>query len=140
MAVLNARIDLPLDEWAPRVARTAVTPILVGWGFTDRGWLEAASVVVSELVTNAVRHGGGCLELTAECRDQRVTITAADGSAVLPERREPDAKGGRGIIIIEMLAERWGVDSHHGGKHVWVRLAPHPARADLGSSPDRPPA
>lgn len=134
MATLKAKIDLPLDEWAPRVARHALHPILVGWGFRDSDWLDAAGMVVSELVANAVRHGGGCLELTAECDDRQVTVCAADGSAVLPERRDPHTEGGRGIMIIELLAQEWGVESHHGGKRVWVRLAEHPRDGAAGAT------
>lgn len=132
MATLTASIDLPLDEWAPRLARQALRPILISWGFTDRGWLDSAELVVSELVTDAVRHGGGCLELHADCHNQQVTLTAADGSAVIPERRDPSNHGGRGIMIIEMLAERWGVETSQDGKRVWVRLEPHPRNASAG--------
>jgi hypothetical protein len=45
-----------------------------------------------------------------------------------PRRRdEPDADGGRGVLIIEALSSGWGVHDHHGGKRVWVQLRPHPA-------------
>lgn len=140
VATLTASIDLPLDAWAPRLARKALRPILTGWGFTDPGWLDSAEIVVSELVTNALRHGGGCLELLAECHDQRVTLTAADGSAILPERRDPSNDGGRGIMIIEMIAEQWGVNTHHEGKRVWVHLAPHPqSHSPDGTEPEHLP-
>lgn len=120
MAGLNTSIDLPLGEAAPRVARAALRAVLIGWGFADPGWLERAGLVVTELVSNAVRHGGGCLELLVAEHGGRVTVSAADGSGVLPRRSESD--GGRGLILIEAMAEAWGVEDYQGGKRVWVRL------------------
>jgi anti-sigma regulatory factor (Ser/Thr protein kinase) len=81
-------------------------------------------VVVSELVTNAVLHGGGCVELNLAAHDERVVIAVADGSAVVPRRRDPDQAGGRGLRLIEALAVGWGVHDHEGGKRVWVEMAP----------------
>ena len=126
MSALTARFDVPLDRNAPRAARHAATAVLSGWGYRDEIWLDAAAVVVSELVTNAVNHGGGCVEVRLESHEQRVTVFVADGSSVVPRRREPDDRGGRGIALIEAMAARWGVQDHEGGKQVWVDLAPCP--------------
>lgn len=122
MADLTAHIDLPLGEEAPRAARHALRPILQGWGLADEDFLDAAAIVVGELVANAVRHGGGCLELQLSLHNGQVTVSAADGSAVVPRRREADIDGGRGIAMIEALSHSWGVENHNGGKRVWVRL------------------
>jgi len=122
---LTARFDLPLGPQALGVARHAVRPMLHGWGFRDSDWLNDAELVVSELVGNAVRHGGGCLSVDLQAHQEHVTVGAADGSAVVPRRREAD-EGGRGLLIIEALSTRWGVHDHQGGKRVWVQLRPHP--------------
>ena len=106
MSVLTAHLDVPLDRGAPGMARRAVTTVLTGWGFRDEEWLDGAAVVVSELVTNAVRHGGGCLALHVEAHGPDVTLSVADGSSVVPRRREPDGSGGRGIMLIDALAVR----------------------------------
>jgi anti-sigma regulatory factor (Ser/Thr protein kinase) len=128
MSELTAHVDLPLNETASAVARRSVQTTLFAWGFDDPAWLDAATLVVSELVGNAVRHGGGCLALELHAHEEHVTISAADGSAVIPSRRDdPDGDGGRGLAIIEALSQRWGVEDHHGGKRVWVLLAPHPS-------------
>lgn len=58
MGERTAHFDLPLGPQAPAAARHAVTAVPGGWGFSDRTWLHDAAVVVSELVSNAVRHGG----------------------------------------------------------------------------------
>lgn len=125
MAELTARIDLPLfDGSAAAAARKAVRPILQSWNCTDEDWLFDAGLIVTELVTNAIRHGGGGLELMLTMHERSVTVSVADGSAVLPERHEPDADadGGRGLLLIEALGAAWGVEDHQGGKRVWVRL------------------
>jgi anti-sigma regulatory factor (Ser/Thr protein kinase) len=127
MSVLTARFDLPLAVKAPAVARQALESVLVGWGFDDQQWIGWALVVVSELVSNAVRHGGGCVAIDVSSHGRRVVIGAADGSAVVPRLRQVDDSGGRGLRMIEALTARWGVDDHEGGKRVWVELRPYPS-------------
>ncbi|HWS32921.1 MAG TPA: ATP-binding protein [Actinoplanes sp.] len=126
MSELTAHLDVPLDRRAPASSRHAAVAVLTGWGFRDADWLDAAAVVVSELVTNAVRHGGGCLSLQMEAHDGRVVVAVADGSAVVPRRRDPDGAGGRGIALIEALSLGWSVQNHQGGKRVRVLLKPCP--------------
>jgi len=133
MSQLSARLDLPVNRPdAPRYARRAARMMLAGWGFQDPRWLDDAELVVSELVTNAVRHGGGLIELRLEAHDEAILVSAADGSSVVPRRRAPDGgprdDGGRGIAIIEEFAQDWGVENHEGGKRVWVRLAAPPTQ------------
>ncbi|MET8908213.1 ATP-binding protein [Micromonospora sp. NPDC004551] len=125
MTQLTAQLDLPPGVHAPAVARRRLTGVLLGWGFRDEVWLEQAALIVSELVTNAVRHGGGCLSLAAEAHDTRVLLSVADGSSVAPRQRTPDDNGGRGLPVIEALSAQWGVREHQGGKQVWVELAPY---------------
>lgn len=127
MSELSARFDLPLGPEAARAARHATRTVLHSWGYCHRAWLDHAEIVVSELVSNAVKHGGGCLSLDLQAHEEHVTVAAADGSAVVPRRRdEPDSDGGRGVLIIEALSTRWGVHDHQGGKRVWIQLRPHP--------------
>ena len=126
MSALTAHLDVPLDRDAPATARRAVATVLSGWGFRDTEWLDGASVVVSELVTNAVRHGGGCVSLQLEAYGEHVIVSVADGSSVVPRRRDPDSSGGRGILLIEALSAGWSVENHEGGKRVRVELPPCP--------------
>ncbi len=126
MSELTAQLDLPLGVDAPAAARHAIMAVLGGWGFRDERWLAAAAVVVSELVTNAVRHGGGAVAFTVESHDEQVVLCVADGSSVVPRHRDPDDVGGRGLAVIEALSTGWGVRDHQGGKQVWVRLKPYP--------------
>jgi len=93
--------------------------------------------VVSELVSNAVRHGGGAVAFTVEAHDGRVMLCVADGSAVVPSHRDPDEAGGRGLTVIEALAAQWGVRDHQGGKQVWVQLEPYPGPLPAPAGTDR---
>lgn len=126
MSTLTAHFDLPLDEAAPGWARGVVSSVLGGWGLRDPEWGDAAMAVVSELVTNAVRHGGGQIVLDLEAHGPQVTISVADGSSVVPTPRPPDGSGGLGLRIIEALTTRWYVLSHEGGKKVRAELRPCP--------------
>ncbi|WP_092545857.1 ATP-binding protein [Actinoplanes derwentensis] len=139
MSELTAHLDVPLDRGAPGSARRAATAVLTGWGFRDEDWLDAAAVVVSELVTNAVRHGGGCLELQLEAHDATVVVSVADGSAVVPRRRDPDGIGGRGIALIEALSAGWSVQNYQGGKRVRVELLACPGAGSDGEPAGRRP-
>ncbi|HEU5107758.1 MAG TPA: ATP-binding protein [Micromonosporaceae bacterium] len=138
MSELTATLDLPLGAEAPAAARRVVSAVLFGWGFREENWTHAATVVVSELVTNAVQHGGGCVALTVESHDGRVLLRVADGSSVVPRPRDPDETGGRGLAVIEALSTGWGVDDYQGGKRVWVELESYPGRpqGSAGSARD----
>ena len=136
MSELTARLDVPLGVYAPSTARHALVAVLQGWGYYDEEWLEAAALVTSELITNAVQHGGGCVDFSVESHEGRVVVSVADGSSVVPRRRDPDGIGGRGIAVIEAVSTRWGVHDHEGGKRVWVELTTHPGAraAQMGSA------
>ena len=83
--------------------------------------------MTSELVTNAVRHGEPPVGLHVACAHDRVYISVSDSSPAEPRRtgRDHDALGGRGMDIVEALADAWGVRQHPGdGKDIWVTLPP----------------
>lgn len=126
MSELNATLDLPLGPGAPTAARRTVRQMLIAWRFTDPAWLDDAEVIAAELVTNAVRHGGGLVEVALEAHEAQVLVKVSDGSSVIPRRREPDGQGGFGLRLIEAFGDGWGVIDHQGGKQVWVRLRPVP--------------
>lgn len=128
MGALTGRFDLPPHHTSPTAARHAIRSVLSAWGYHHSEWTDRVMVVVSELVSNAIRHGGGCVGVDLHARETNVVISVADGSSVLPRRRHP-ASGepdGRGILLIETLAAAWGVAKHHGGKRVWARFTPYP--------------
>jgi anti-sigma regulatory factor (Ser/Thr protein kinase) len=134
MSTLTATVDLrPVPASVP-VARHLVLDLLGAWRSPhDAG---DAALLVTELVANVVDHVGGdeTFALELDLSDGWLRIGVIDGSAVRPVARELEAGAsrGRGLLLVESLADRWGVDDHHGGKRVWFELAPvHDAREDL---------
>lgn len=90
--------------------------------------LDDALLLISELVTNAVLHGGPPILLGIECDGDVLRVRVRDGSPVVPSPRQagPDAEGGRGMTLVELLTNTWGVtpvaDEHGAGKQVWFEL------------------
>jgi anti-sigma regulatory factor (Ser/Thr protein kinase) len=84
-----------------------------------------AALVVSELVTNALRHGEGrtVLRATLTATEVQVSVTdSGDGEPrILPS--EPGRIGGLGLIVVDRVSAEWGVAPFPGGKTVWALLA-----------------
>ncbi|MFJ1604783.1 ATP-binding protein [Streptomyces sp. NPDC088253] len=112
-----------------RLARRLVANRMDVWGFAyDSEASEDVSLVVAELAANAVRHGnvrGRSFRVRLVLRDGVVRVEVADGRTErLPVLREPDGEGGRGLVLVAALAERWGVEPRIGMayKVVWAEL------------------
>jgi anti-sigma regulatory factor (Ser/Thr protein kinase) len=94
--------------------------------------VDAVTLVVSELVGNAIRHTAATedaeLDISWAVGDQEVYVCVGDPSDELPRRKFPDAEstGGRGLTIVEALSKDWGADPTPSGKRVWARV---PVRA-----------
>ncbi|WP_245996694.1 ATP-binding protein [Streptomyces armeniacus] len=115
---------LPRTGQSAEAARDLVRTALSAWGLD--GLADAAAVLVSELVGNAVEHTASRrvrVTVTRTGRDT-VRIAVSDTSRALPVRREPDdtADRGRGLIVVEALADQWGIDVQPSGKRVWGEL------------------
>jgi len=84
---------------------------------------ESAVLLVSEVVTNAILHAGTPIEVTLRL-DGGLRVEVADGSEHLPVRRRyaTTAGTGRGLMMLEELADAWGVQRRPGGKVVWFEL------------------
>ncbi|HEY0360196.1 MAG TPA: ATP-binding protein [Mycobacteriales bacterium] len=82
-------------------------------------------LVFSELVSNALRHGGAPVQVTLFRMDDRWLIDVADGSPTPPAPRVASRfdAGGRGLLIISRLADRCGWTLVDGVKHVWAEVA-----------------
>jgi anti-sigma regulatory factor (Ser/Thr protein kinase) len=88
------------------------------------GHVHSAVGVISELVTNAVTHGRGPITVEARLEGECVYLAVADCSEAIPQQRVQDvsAEDGRGIAIVDSLAESWGVEHTVNGKRVWASV------------------
>ena len=130
-------LDLPPTTDSVPVARRFVRARLVD-GPTD---VDTATLLVSEVVTNAILHARTTVTLTLEVVGDLVRITVRDGSPVQPRIHSfsPTSATGRGLRLLDRLAKRWGVtaDPTTGGKVVWFEIG-EPSTAVWGEfSEDR---
>ncbi|KOV56096.1 hypothetical protein ADL00_27640 [Streptomyces sp. AS58] len=103
---------------------------LAGCGIeVDESLAETLILLVSELVTNAVVHTGcpAVLRLSlaqSAAESATVRVEVADGSARAPVPRwvDGDATGGRGLALVDGLADRWGWSPDGAGKQIWCEL------------------
>src|SRR3954469_9684732 len=117
-------LDITRDDRAPTVARNALDGLALE---LDEQTLEDARLLVTELVTNSVRHGDGetvRVILDRRAPDHLRCEVVDDGSGFLPIARpaNSDQDGGWGLHLVERLARDWGV--REGSTHVWFELAP----------------
>lgn len=131
---MEPRIDPVVLRWSrhPRcvaLARLELRKALARWGM---GALEdSATLVLSELLTNAGRHARVSPGREIETRyvpapGGGLRIEVHDASGDRPVRRVagPDAHDGRGLVLVDALADSWGVSERNGpGKVVWAQLA-----------------
>ena len=106
-----------------RAARRFVTQALNE--AEDDDLIDNVTLLVSELVTNAVMHAGSDVEvmvrLTATAA--RVEVTDASTQNVAPRDAASDEDSGRGLAMVDSLARRWGVrEARNGGKTVWFEI------------------
>ncbi|MFJ7088279.1 SpoIIE family protein phosphatase [Streptomyces griseus] len=100
-------------------ARELATGQLAAWGLEELSF--ATELVVSELVTNAVRYGGGPLGLRL-IRDRTLVCEVSDTGHTSPHLRHSaeDDEGGRGLFIVAQLVQRWGTRYTPTGKTIWT--------------------
>ncbi|MEU9509995.1 ATP-binding protein [Micromonospora sp. NPDC048170] len=117
---LRARLE-PVAE-ACRRARELVTDACAWWQLPEA--VGPASLVLSELVGNAVRHAGTPMRVTLTLRRPHLHLAVADGSPASVRAGSPDlrAEGGRGLMLVRELAQRWGSAPVGDGKVVWAML------------------
>ncbi|MFJ3309498.1 ATP-binding protein [Streptomyces sp. NPDC086549] len=122
--------SLPWSPSACALARTAIRDVLPRWGLGQL--VPIAELLVSELVSNALRHAAGPLRLTLE-RVSDVRCLVSDGSSRPPRPTEagPADEHGRGLTLVDMLAARWGCEHGPVGKSVWFELHADPDTPDL---------
>jgi PAS domain S-box-containing protein len=114
--------DLAADPAIVADARRQVATRLTGWGLDDAAFVTG--LVVSELVTNAIRHAESPIQLRL-IRDRTLICEVSDGSSTAPHLRQARAfdEGGRGLLLVSKLTQRWGTRQTPHGKTIWAEQA-----------------
>ncbi|MGW2045378.1 ATP-binding protein [Streptomyces sp. NPDC001858] len=122
----RAEWTFPAEPGAVRTARSAVRDQLRGWGLDSLG--DVAALLVSELVTNALRHATGPIGVRLVRPAGMADVLLVEVSDPLPDPpRERVARledeSGRGLQLVASSARRWGTRPGDTGKTVWFELA-----------------
>jgi anti-sigma regulatory factor (Ser/Thr protein kinase) len=116
-------VTFPADLESASAARHFLEDRLREWGAEDL--VESARLLVSELMVNAVLHSGTAAQLTVDLEPGCLRVEVGDGGTgeVVQQPYEPESPTGRGLMIVDALASRWGVDDRpRGGKVVWFEI------------------
>jgi anti-sigma regulatory factor (Ser/Thr protein kinase) len=113
---------LPCTVTSPHVARVFLRSALQDWRLD--GLADVTELLGTELVANVVTHVGGAMTLRAVRDDSRLRVEIDDPSPVRPVVRHPGVaeEHGRGMLLVDRLADVWGVDWRPDGKTVWFEL------------------
>jgi len=125
-APLDADAQMPHRVDSVPAARAFLTQLLHGWDITDQV-IDDASLLTTELMSNAVEHGSGVVDLEIAVQDGLLRVGVHDDSVELPVTRDAGSatiEGGRGIWLVKSIARDWGSDSsgREPGKTVWFEL------------------
>ena len=136
---MDGILRLPADPLAARQARGVISRVCEHAGIGN-GREYDAELLTSELATNAVRHAGSDLELSWAVDTDALRVAITDFGTGVPSMKRPDPGdgdgdvpvGGRGLWLVNELADRWGVDLGDSAKTVWFELAARHAEAATG--------
>ncbi|MFE7270975.1 SpoIIE family protein phosphatase [Streptomyces sp. NPDC057623] len=111
--------DLPSDPAAVADARKTAARMLTEWGLQELAF--TTELVVSELVTNAIRYSNGPIRLRL-IRERALVCEVFDGGATAPHLRHPRTtdEGGRGLLLVAQVTQRWGTRFVPEGKIIWA--------------------
>ncbi|MER6955857.1 SpoIIE family protein phosphatase [Streptomyces sp. NPDC000618] len=111
--------ELPADPAAVAEARKTASLRLAEWGLAELSF--TTELVVSELVTNAIRYATGPIRLRL-IRGRTLVCEVFDGGATAPHLRHPRAtdEGGRGLLLVSQVTQRWGTRFLGEGKVIWA--------------------
>lgn len=123
-ASIDRSFPLPAAPASTPAARSIVRSTLPGTGYADH--VEAAELLVSELVTNALLHGGTDIWLRLFSSPAMLRVEVSDDGDAQPRLPDhdpnPEQDSGRGLFIVAHLASRWGVEHGPGATVAWFEL------------------
>ncbi|MER5570373.1 ATP-binding SpoIIE family protein phosphatase [Streptomyces goshikiensis] len=122
--VTSRSIVLPAEPRSVAEGRRFLRATLVVWGSADDQLCDTVCLLTSELLSNAVSHSHGPVRLRMRQVERELSVEVCDGSPVLPQARfaSHDAESGRGLLLVDSLAEAWGTLPTSEGKAVWFSL------------------
>ncbi|EFL35861.1 magnesium or manganese-dependent protein phosphatase [Streptomyces viridochromogenes DSM 40736] len=114
--------DIPADPAAVAAVRKEATRQVADWGLGEISF--AAELILSELVTNAIRYGREPITVRL-LLDHTLVCEVADGSSTSPHLRRAKTtdEGGRGLFLVTQFAQRWGTRYSSDGKVIWTEQA-----------------
>lgn len=119
-------IRLATGENGLAMARRFVVRATVAAGWEDH--VDDVALLTSELATNAVLHGQRPIAVTVDAGETRIRVEVKDAAPALPVELDidPETEYGRGLAIVEAVADEWGAERVHGdGKVVWAEVRDH---------------
>ena len=130
------RLDLRPEPTSVGVARRWVGGVLEHWSSDGS---KAAALIVSELVGNVVLHARTELHVSVVVEESRLRVEVSDLDPTTPSLKVygADASTGRGLRLVSMLSDEWGIDRRPDGKTVWAELSDQPL-APGAVNPGRP--
>jgi len=128
--------QLPSTVTSPQLARAFLRSALETWKLDGFG--DVTELLVTELVTNVVTHVGAPMTLRVHREPSTMRVELEDPSPEVPVVRHPDSaeEHGRGVLLVDQLANAWGVDSRADGKTVWFELDVSTATAEVHGHAD----
>ncbi|MHB9861059.1 ATP-binding protein [Streptomyces sp. YIM S03343] len=127
-------LSVPATPTAVTTARHQAVDAIEGWGAVlTAGVVHTAALVISEFVTNAVRHAGtDPVSLSVRLDETALRIEVSDTCPVLPQPGLPDpySESGRGLFLVAVLTDRHGIEPTTLGKRCWAEI-------DLPTNPDQ---
>jgi len=117
----EALVHLASDVASLGEGRRFVARTLRDWD-VDEARIEPAMLVANELVANAIVHAQSAPVLSLAATGADLMLRVSDDSSTPPVARTPgpDDFAGRGLVLVDALADRWGIDTSASGKSVWV--------------------
>ncbi|WP_019075693.1 ATP-binding protein [Streptomyces hokutonensis] len=126
MAAHQLTLSVPTTPTAVTTVRHQAMNAITGWeAELDDELMHTVELLISELVTNAVRHAGpGQISMTVRLVEAVLRVEVSDSSPALPQLGFPDecSENGRGLFLVAALADRYGAEPTPTGKRCWAEI------------------
>lgn len=122
----ETELELPATPASVPAGRRLVRSVLLDWGYDDV--VDTAELLVSELVTNGIKHAQSYVHITVHANHVlRITVTDSRPDLLpvpLDRMGDLESDGGRGLALVATLSDDWGVHRDQQSKSIWFSLRP----------------